>query len=333
MTTTRQVFAYALVALGALWLLIEIGFVPQSLTAALFTWWPLLLLGVGLDLVLPPSKRGPLPVTIYAAAVILLLGLLGVGGATTTDTTFARPLPGSARSMTAELELGSAPTTVDAAKEGMAVEATFEGSTPREVELTGEGHLEFELSRGRTAGFNFARTNWHVGLTPNLPLDLSINAGSGATTLELQELDLTALNLETGSGRTDLTLPGGGRYYEASIRSGSGRLNVNVEPGASLDLSLHSRSGAVDLTIGDGSDLQLTLASRSGAVAIDLPDDAPIRIEVKDDGSGRLRVPGHLQRRSGSGDTGVWESSSYQRGGRVISITVEDAGSGSITFR
>lgn len=333
MIGTRQIVAYALVALGALWLLIEVGFVPPSLTRALLEWWPLLLVGIGLDFVLPADKRGPLPITVYAAAALVVIAMFGIStpGAS-TEQEFHRPLPPEATSMSALLELGSVRTTIGPADPGTAVEAEFEGQTPSKVELTGTTELQFELRRGRPT-FQFGRSSWEVELSPTLPTALDVRGGSGSTKLDLADFDLTAFTLDAGSGSTDLTLPGRGRFYRADIDTGSGSLSLDVQEGASLDLALQSRSGSVNMRIGEGTDLLLNLATRSGSVTIDLPDDAPIRIDIRDDGSGRVRVPGYLTRRSGSGDTGVWESNSFERGGRVINVTVVDVGSGSITFR
>lgn len=333
MINTRQIIATALVAVGALWLLIEVGFVPPSLAGALLEWWPLLLVGFGLDLVLPSTNRGPLPITVYALAAILVISLFGISAPTSTASSeYQRALPAGARSMTALLELGSVKTTVGPADADQAVEAEFHGQNPSKVQLTGATDLQFELRRGRST-FLFGRSSWEVELSPALPTALDVRAGSGAVTLDLNEFDLTSLTLDVGSGSTQLALPGGGRYYQADITGGSGRLDLNVQSGASLDLALQTRSGAANISIGDSTDLLLTLATRSGAVTIDLPDEAPIRVEVLDDGSGRVRLPGYLTRRSGSGDTGVWQSSAFERGGRVINITVIDAGSGNITFR
>lgn len=333
MSATRQTLAYALLALGALWLLIEIGFVPPSLTLALLEWWPILIVGLGLDLVLPSSKRGPLPVTAYAGVVIILIALFGLSGRSATPTTFAQAVPGGARTLAAEIELGSVATTIGAAGPGQAVEASFEGVQPGKVELSGATNLEFELSRGRSAMFDFRRNSWNIDLTPNLPLELELRTGSGAVNVDLAQHDLSQLSLDSGSGGVTLNLPGGGLYYSADIDGGSGSMTIGVQPGASLDLALQTHSGATRVTIAERTDLQLTLRTRSGSVDIDLPDDAPIHLEVQDDGSGRLRVPDFLTRRSGSGDTGVWQSSTFERGGRVIHITVVQAGSGSITFR
>ena len=334
MISTRQIVAYALVALGALWLLIEVGFVPPSLTRALLEWWPLLLIGLGLDFVLPANKRGPLPITVYAATGILLISLFGISAPkAVTEQEFQRPIPPDARSLTALIELGAVRSNIQAAEPGTAVEAEFEGQSPSKVELTGTTELQFEIRRGRPT-FQFGRrASWDIELTPTLPTALDVRSGSGSAQLDLGQFDLTAFTLDAGSGSTDLTLPGGGRYYRADIEAGSGRLDARVEAGASLDLALQTRSGSVNLQVGEGTDLQLHLATRSGAVTIDLPDNAPIRIEILDDGSGRVRVPDYLTRRSGNGDTGVWQSDSFERGGRVINVTVVEAGSGSITFR
>lgn len=334
MASTRHIIAYALVAFGALWLLIEIGFVPPRLTSALLEWWPLLLVGLGLDFVLPDGKRGPLPITVYAAAAILVIALFGISSpSAVTEQEFERPLPPQATSLTALIELGSARSSVGPADPGVAVDAEFQGPQPSKVDLTGTTDLQLEIRRGRGSFLSFRRAEWEIELAPSLPTALDIRSGSGAASLNLSRFDLTALSLGAGSGSTDLTLPGGGRLYSADISSGSGRLGLAVGSGASLDLTLQTRSGSVHLDVGDSTDLQLTLATGSGAVTIDLPDDSPIRIQILDDGSGRVNVPRHLDRRSGSGDTGVWQSATFERGGRVIDVTVVDVGSGSITFR
>lgn len=331
--STRQIFAYALVAIGALWLLIEVGFVPPSVTGALLEWWPLLLIGFGLDLVLPSNRRGPLPITVYAAASILLVAVFGISApAGATSDEFQRQAPPEARSMNALLELGAAKSTIGPAAEGEAVSAQFRGQTPAKVELAGSTDLQFELRRGRST-IQFGRATWNIGLSPTLPTALDVRAGSGSVALNLSEFDLTSFTLDAGSGSTSLALPGGGRYYRADVDAGSGQLRLDVQPGASLDLALQTRSGSVIMGIGEGADVLLTLATRSGSVTIDLPQGAPIRLEILDDGSGSVRVPAYLTRRSSNGDTGVWQSSAFERGGRVINITVVDVGSGSITFR
>jgi len=333
-TASRPLLAYVLLAIGTLWLLVEVGFVPPRLTLALLEWWPLLLVALGLDLLVPAARRGPLPVTVYAASGILLLGVLGVSG---RRATAAEPLEHALqpdmRSLTALIDPGSARARIGPAAAGELVTAAFEGPAPAEARVTGDSEPTLTLRQGRTRGPQLRRLAWDVALTAELPLDLTLRTGSGGAETDLTALDLAGLTVDGGSGALELALPGGGRFYRVGLTTGSGSARVRVAPGASLDIDADTGSGSLHLEVGHSTDLQLTLDAGSGAVTLDLPDDAPIRLDVTDDGSGRLNLPGYLVRRSGSGDTGVWQSAAFERGGRVILVRVVGAGSGSITVR
>ena len=130
-----------------------------------------------------------------------------------------------------------------------------------------------------------------------------------------------------------LALPGQVDRYRASIDGGSGATRVTVAAGASLDLALDLGSGPTDLALPPGGRSSVTLRAGSGPVTIDVPETAAVRLEVRDDGSGPLRVAPFLTRQSGSGDTGVWESAAGAGPGGEIAITVMGAGSGSLTIR
>lgn len=334
MTNARQLTSYILLAVGALWLLIEAGFVPARLTLALLDWWPLLLVAGGLDLLVPTKNRGPVPIVAYAGAAILVIGALGLSGSHLVDAnSLVRPTPPGATSLTARIELGSAITTIAAAPAGQLVNAQFDGQQPARAQTSGTTDLTLDIQGGLRRPFDLRPSSWSIGLSQNLPLDLTLRSGSGRTTLDLSSLRLRALRLNAGSGAVTLNLPGDGHLYQAELSGGSGRLVTHVSAGASLDLSVHAGSGGLNLTVGEGADLQLLLSARSGKVDIDLPDDAPARLEVRNDGSGRLRLPDYLVRRSGQNDSGVWQSPAYEHGGRVIDITLIASGSGDITFR
>lgn len=334
MTNARQLAAYVLLALGALWLLIEVGFVPARLTVALLDWWPLLLLAGGLDVLLPPKRRGPVPLVAYAGAAILLIGALGLAGTRLNDaTTLVRPLPDHAASLTARIELGSATTAVGAAPAGQLVNAQFQGHQPARAQVTNGADATVDIHGGMRRAFDLRPSRWRIDLARGLPLDLTVRSGSGRTALDLSALRLAGLQLNSGSGPVSLNLPGDGRLYQADLKGGSGRLAVDVAPGASLDLTVQAGSGGLQLTVGKGADIQLLLSARSGRIDIDLPNDAAARLEIRHDGSGRVRLPDYLLRRGGQGDSGVWQSAAYERGGRVINITVIAAGSSDITFR
>lgn len=321
-------------AAGVLWLLIETGFVPPALSLALFSWWPLLLVAAGLDLIVPAQRRGPLPFIVYAAGIILLIGVFGGAGRQRQAVEFFQhDIPAGARSLDVNLELANPRTVVTTADAKRLVDASFTGLRPADVTLSGEERLSLTVAPGRVApGLLLSSGEWRIGLTPELPIDLKIDAGSGSSQLDLSDLDLTGLTLHAGSGASVLKLPGNGRYYQAELLGDSGKLDVTVSRGASLDLTATTGSGGMKLTVAHGTDLQLALALGSGNVSVTLPDDAPVRLAIHDDGSGTVRVANYLTRRSGRGDTGVWESAAMARGGRVIAINVIRVGSGNLTI-
>lgn len=359
--TGRTLLALALLAAGALWLLVATGFVPTALLKVLATWWPLLLVGGGLDLLLPRYRPLRLPYTAIASIAVLILALLGVTLRGPQRIEYRIDLGADARTVDVTLRLGSAPTTVGAAASGRTLGATFTGDTTGIVTLDGsraqpldaapkahdqattadsqsapptEGDrpsIEIRPRWGPTT--TLGRADWTIGLPTALPVSLTADVGSGATTLDLEGVTLTDLNITAGSGAMHADLPGLGATYAATVTGGSGATELWIAPGASIDLDGRFTSGSVDIHVGEGTDMRLTLKTGSGAVTLDLPDTAPIRLDVRDDGSGKLTLPAYLTRRNGSGDTGMWTSDTLDRGGRVIDVRIEQVGSGSITIR
>ena len=333
-TTARPVLPVVLIAVGLLWLLLQIGFVPPGLASALGRWWPLLLVGGGLDLLYPARRPAKVPFVAFAAALVLLLGLFMPRTAYSSDRQVREPLPQDARSVHADITTSHQPTTITTASDPLSlIEAEFIGAGPGIVTTTGNRDARITVKPQR-GGLPFSGPGrWDLSLPASLPMSLTVDSGSGAMRLELDRASLSNLELAGGSGSLTADLPGNGASYRAEIDGGSGALSVALAPGASVDLEAEFGSGSGNIFVGEGSDVRLELRTNSGSVSLDLPDGAPIRLEVRDEGSGRLRIPGFLTRRSGSGETGVWESASYSGGGRVIDVVIRDVGSGAITIR
>jgi len=327
--------AVLLIAIGALWVMVQAGYVPVELLHSLARWWPLLLIAAGVGLALP--KVGPLPALAAASAVILALALLGDPVPSGDRVTLhVEPLPAPARSVEANLNLASSPVSITVTQQpGVMLAATFTGEPQGQLSARGDVSPRVTVNPRRSFANPFAsigrQSDWQLALTGALPLDLSIEAHSGALELDLRAAQLRRLDLQTGSGSARVQLPAAS--YAVDLETGSGAVWVDIMPGASVDLRAELASGASEIKVGEGADSRIRLEARSGSLTLDLPDDAPIRLEITDDGSGRVAVPDYLQRRSGSGDTGVWESAALEQGGRVIDIRISDAGSGAIQIR
>lgn len=324
-----------LIAVGVLWLLVQVGFVPPSVVTALWRYWPLLLIGVGLDLIVPRARPGGVPFTALAALLLALAALVlpQQVAAPSGDTAFEAPL-GDARSLDLQLDLASAPTDLTAAASPEVLVAARADAPPATFTLQGSRDPVLRVRPAGTPPRLFGPAGrWSFAVTDAVPVTLEVDGGSGALAFDLERIQLTELRADLGSGASDIVLPGAGRSYRVSLDLGSGASRVRVAGGASVDLELDAASGATVLAFDPGSDARVRLHGGSGSLRVEVPDVAPVRLEVRDDGSGSLTVGGALVRRSGSGDTGVWTSEALDGGGRVLDLRIEDAGSGPITVR
>ena len=71
---------------------------------------------------------------------------------------------------------------------------------------------------------------WTVGLTNAIPLSLDVRTGASANRLDLEELMVTDLHVETGASQTDVSLPARGQTV-AGFLVGAAQLRVRVPPG------------------------------------------------------------------------------------------------------
>ncbi|HET8985707.1 MAG TPA: hypothetical protein VFN03_08105 [Trueperaceae bacterium] len=330
----RALLALALVAAGALWLLVQIGFVPRILLDVMATWWPVLLVGAGLDIVAPRLRPVKVPFTALACLIIIGLALVGVSLSSASDTTHVVERDPGVYFADIDIELGSAPTTIGRVQDDSLLTAHFVGQ-PQGAVVSRLGSLAaIEVRTATATGLPFlGRGHWTIGLPTDVPIHLAVSSRSADSTVDLTRISLEELQLEVGSGQLSANLPGLGSVYSADVSGGSGDMQMRIAPGASVDMNARFRSGTTELFVGEGTDMRLELRAGSGSVTLDLPDTAPIRLSVEDDGSGRLFVPSFLERRSGSGDRGVWESGNLEQGGRVIEVTIREAGSGAVTIR
>jgi hypothetical protein len=74
--------------------------------------------------------------------------------------------------------------------------------------------------------------DWDVALNPQVPTSLTLNVGANKSMLDLHDLNLTDLKLETGASDTHVTLPSRGRYH-ADFDLGAASLTVTVPDGLS----------------------------------------------------------------------------------------------------
>lgn len=323
------IFPIALITIGVIWLLVNNNTIPAENVLRLVPFWPVLLIAAGLSLLLS-RLWWPLGALIWAAlavgAVLLLLAPASMVPQISTPEmkheTFSEPV-GEAQSASVVLDLSVNPTRVYA----------LEGSDDLILaDLSYMGNIIFDVTGSETknvrldeqsVGFIWnmrwdallgggADTEWQIGLSPDVPLQLTVDGGTGSTELDLTGLELEALTVDGGTGSMQIALPEDSRRFPIDLDGGTGSMSITVPENLSFDLTT------------DGG---------TGSLFIDIPDDAGVQVEVRDGGVGSVNLSGAFNRISGGrNDEGVWETEAYATTDTPIKISL-DVGTGSITVR
>lgn len=188
-----------------------------------------------------------------------------------------------------------------------------------EAKITYVGDYQFEVmgtdqrkitlrQKGRfPRGFGSMFTNaedllWDISLNPTVPYTLRLKGGVGEADVDLTNLTVDKLKLDTGVGKVVLTLPIQNQPIEASVSGGVGKTDIVIPAGLSGHLDINGGVGAVD---------------------IEVAPDAAIRIEG-DSGLGGIDLPRSFQRVSGDGHfigmKGIWETANFADAEKQITI-------------
>ena len=332
-TDRRRLLAGVLIAAGVLWFLVVTGFIPRRFVLVLFGFWPLLPIGIGLDMLL---ERKPFDVPFTALALLAMAVLaFAVPGGRVIEARYVEPIDGAVRAEVT-LALSSSPTTLRSLVGGDLFRADIVDT--REVRFDSRGdevrRIVLEAAGPGGVGRNLGRQpRWDLRLNTDIPVALAVDAGSGRADLDLGGIRLETIGFDGASGSARLRLPNGGDSYTASFDLASGSSEITTDPGADLSIDASTGSGSSRWTFTRGTRLVMNLETASGSVTIDLPDNAAIVVRIEDDGSGSVTLPPFLERLEGQGERGVWRSRAADGEAVDIAITVTDVGSGSLSFR
>jgi hypothetical protein len=312
--------------------------------------WPIALIAIGLDILF--ARRSPvLGALIGLGAVALVIALaffapeLGIetSGGEFKTLEFSEPL-GGADNARVVLDLERYPTTVGSAVGPNSLfEAELGTYTDVNFSARGESTKTISIDPVTDQGFDFnwfdeigRDARWEINLSPDVPIDLEIDIGSGSARLELEDLDLSDLVVDGGSGSAKVSIPASSSAYDVNIDGGSGSFDVEIERGAEIDAAIDVGSGSWDVVVGEDVAGSLDINGGSGSINIDVDGDVGVRVVIRDGASGSVRVPGSYNLvddlNDDDRDTGIWESDNYDDAGATIEITF-DPGSGSFTVR
>ena len=184
------------------------------------------------------------------------------------------------------------------------------GGAERLVSLRQKGPLPRGI--GRIIGKD-KELHWDIALAPDTPYQLSMTGGIGETDIDLSNLLVDAIKLETGVGKIALTLPAQEQAFAASIDGGVGKTDVVIPAGCGGKLDINGGVGEVTVTV--AADAAVRLMADAGIAKVNLPDSFT-----------RVKGGEHFV-----GISGVWESANYADAETQIVIDF-DGGVGSFSL-
>ena len=319
-----------LIGLGAYFLLRNLGIVSDLNWGVAIQLWPLLLIFLGLNIIVRQVRRpfgtvlsglvSLVAVAVFGAVLLFGLELPFLSRFNLQNTVEYRQETVSV----ADDGVETAVVSLDFGSLGAEVTGLNNSQNVLEGTLSLAGDLDFQQSvRDSEAvisldedDFNLWWNNWltsetqppwQIGLSRTVPMELSIDGGSGVTDLALHSLLLTDLNVDVGSGALNLQLPNGD--YDARVEGGSGKVVTTLPANGHQEITINGGSGAMTLLLSPGSVARIELDRGSGAVSLD----------------------GRFNKVSGDDDNEVWETPNYRTNDDDSILIFIDGGSGAIT--
>ncbi len=232
---------------GVILLLNTYGLVSWGVWLDLIRLWPVFLIGIGLRLLLVPTRLHPLallgPVIVISAATWAVMVNYDTGGPAddvwgdrpAVDLTCAAPSPGDAVRLDArfaggDLLIRAEPPAGPEPAPGFAGAFRYEGDEPEiRCGSTGNLSIEYEDRRRRfhiVSPFGRWGNRWDASLVTSSPVDVGLDLAASTAELDLAAMNLRSLHLEAAV--TSLTL---------RLGEPRGRVVMNVD-GAMTSLTL-----------------------------------------------------------------------------------------------
>lgn len=238
-----------LLLVGGLMLAGELGIKLPNGNSLMSIFWPLLLIGFGIWVLLSVFMRGKV------------------------ETESARIDLQNAREAAVRINHGAGELHVHGgASANELLHGTFAGGLDHKAKLNGD-KLEVKMRPANDFvmmppfGLN-EQLDWDVAFNASLPVSLDMNLGANKSVINLQDMNVTDIRLKSGASDTIITLPAQGRL-KLDCEIGAAALTVIVPDGVAI--RAHASMGAGDFSVDRSrfpSDESPDFASAKNAVDI-----------------------------------------------------------------
>jgi hypothetical protein len=317
-----------LLGAGVIWLLSNLKLIPTENLWILLRLWPVLLIMVGLDVLF--ARRLPLigallGLLVIAGVVYILLNgsALGLEREIEPRTESFTVEVGDTTSVDLDLNLSVQETTVNVLQNSTnLLEAEIGHIGEIEFSVLGTDDKHIDLAQvGVESWFSWILPEvegeelvWDIGLSPEVPFDLNVDASTGSAELDLEGMQLERFRYDASTGSSTIILPAAADGYDTHIECSTGSMEIVFPAESNLTVRL------------DGS---------TGRILLDVPEGAPVKVQVIDGGTGSLQLPADMVKVSGreGKDEGVYQTSGFESAAYQLVIIIEDISTGSIVLR
>lgn len=261
-----------LIGAGVVLILVNQGYARDLSWGVIWRLWPLLIIALGVDLLI--GRRSVLGAIVSAVLLLVLIGGIVL------VAMFAQSIPGvsdwvqplklpqwiqqtdylnkhveyplsGVEQATVYIDWISVPGYLSALEDSRNLiegDIDYVGELTFDVNMRGDQANVRLDSRSARIGFwapdrgDGRGKRWDVELSPDVPVNLTLDAGSGPCDLDLAGLQVSGLVIDTGSGPVDLALPSGSSF-EARIDGGSGPISITLPRNVGMRVELDSGSG------------------------------------------------------------------------------------------
>jgi hypothetical protein len=89
--------------------------------------------------------------------------------------------------------------------------------------------------------------DWDIHFNREIPLNLKIDSGASASTLDLTDLKVVDLDIDTGASSTDVILPSAAGITRVDIDSGAASLHLHIPTGVAARIKVKSGIASVNV--------------------------------------------------------------------------------------
>jgi hypothetical protein len=243
---------------GGVPLAVQTGLFAPALLDRWWSFWPLILIGIGIGLVFTRTPLEALGGLLVAGTFGLLVGgalASGFGGLAGFPTGVCGPdeggVPFAPRSGTlaseanvrVSLDCGEVDIST-AISDGWLVEGTDDTGTGPQID-GGQDELDIESAADGSNPFG-ERDRWFVTLPTGSLLDLELELNAGRMTIDLEDARLAALNLDLNAGEAIIDLRGVAEIEGVAIGINAGELALDL-PAISMTGSIEANAGSIRL--------------------------------------------------------------------------------------